>query len=61
MSEETGGISKMKLTFMIQIGLCRDQVNFEGDLTLSVLKDIACGFVDKKVSSVTCQMFLLNE
>lgn len=48
MSEETGGLSKTKLTFMIQIGLCRDQVNFEGELTLSVLKDIACGFVDKK-------------
>lgn len=48
MSEETGCISKMKLTFMIQIGLCRDQVNFEGELSLSVLKEIACGFVDKK-------------
>lgn len=48
MSEETGDLSKTKLTFMIQIGLCRDQVNFEGELTLPVLKDIACGFVDKK-------------
>lgn len=54
MSEETGGLSKTKLTFMIQIGLCRDQVNFEGELTLSVLKDIACGFVDKKVSVFIC-------
>ncbi|GAB1609612.1 serine/threonine-protein kinase D3-like [Argonauta hians] len=41
-------IPKDKLSFLIQIGLCREQVNFEGELTLSVLKDIACGFVDRK-------------
>lgn len=33
----------------MQIGLTREQVNVEGDLTLASLKEIACAFVDRKV------------
>lgn len=33
----------------MQIGLTREQVNVEGELTLASLKEIACAFVDRKV------------
>lgn len=32
----------------MQIGLTREQVNVEGELTLASLKEIACAFVDRK-------------
>ncbi|KAK3092459.1 hypothetical protein FSP39_003050 [Pinctada imbricata] len=32
----------------MQIGLTRDQINIDGELTLSSLKEIACSFVDRK-------------
>ncbi|XP_052766795.1 serine/threonine-protein kinase D1-like isoform X2 [Mya arenaria] len=34
--------------FQMQIGLTREQVNVEGELTLASLKEIACAFVDRK-------------
>ncbi|XP_064603688.1 serine/threonine-protein kinase D3-like isoform X2 [Liolophura sinensis] len=37
-----------RFSFMIQIGLTREQVSVEGELTLARLKDIACAFVDRK-------------
>ncbi|XP_050406607.1 serine/threonine-protein kinase D3 isoform X1 [Patella vulgata] len=39
---------KGKLTICLQIGLIREQVTFEGEITLGSLKDLACVFVDKK-------------
>lgn len=48
MNEE--GIKNAGMTFAMQIGLVRESVTVvEGDITLATLKDIACGFVDKKV------------
>ena len=39
------------LLFHMQIGLVRESVAIEGkDLTVHTLKDIACAFVDRKVS-----------
>ena len=50
MVEEKGGRSGI-LTFSMQIGLVRESVTVEGgELTLSTLKEIACAFVDRKVS-----------
>ena len=50
MAEEKGGRSGI-LTFSMQIGLVRESVTVEGgELTLSTLKEIACAFVDRKVS-----------
>ena len=41
------------MTFAMQIGLVRESVTVEGgDPTISTLKDIACAFVDRKVSIV---------
>lgn len=37
----------------MQIGLTREQVNVEGELTLASLKEIACAFVDRKVRFCT--------
>lgn len=45
--------SKKSLSFQMQIGLTRDQINVEGELTLANLKEIACSFVDRKVSVLT--------
>lgn len=42
---------KKCLSFQMQIGLTRDQINVEGELTLASLKEIACSFVDRKVST----------
>ena len=39
---------KKCLSFQMQIGLTRDQINVEGELTLASLKEIACSFVDRK-------------
>ncbi|XP_021352183.1 serine/threonine-protein kinase D3-like isoform X4 [Mizuhopecten yessoensis] len=39
---------RKSLTFQMQIGLTRDQINVDGELTLASLKDIACSFVDRK-------------
>ncbi|XP_071150789.1 serine/threonine-protein kinase D1-like isoform X5 [Mytilus edulis] len=39
---------KKSLSFQMQIGLTRDQINVEGELTLASLKEIACSFVDRK-------------
>ena len=36
----------------MQIGLTREQVNVEGELTLPSLKEIACAFVDRKVMDI---------
>ncbi len=50
MAEEKGGKTGI-LTFSMQIGLVRESVTVEGgELTLSTLKEIACAFVDRKVS-----------
>ena len=50
MAEEKGGRSGI-LTFSMQIGLVRESVTVEGgELTLATLKEIACAFVDRKVS-----------
>lgn len=43
--------NKKSLSFQMQIGLTRDQINVDGELTLVSLKEIACAFVDRKVSS----------
>ena len=52
MTDEKGGRTGV-LTFSMQIGLVRESVTVEGgELTLSTLKEIACAFVDRKVSSV---------
>lgn len=40
---------RRNFSFQMQIGLTREQVNVEGELTLASLKDIACAFVDRKV------------
>ncbi|XP_052276453.1 serine/threonine-protein kinase D1-like isoform X2 [Dreissena polymorpha] len=39
---------RRNFSFQMQIGLTREQVNVEGELTLASLKDIACAFVDRK-------------
>lgn len=39
---------KKNFSFQMQIGLTREQVNVDGELTLSSLKEIACAFVDRK-------------
>ena len=51
---EDGGASRSgavaKMTFAMQIGLCRETVTLEGgELTLATLKEIAYEFVDRKV------------
>ena len=45
--------AKKSFSFQMQIGLTRDQINIDGELTLTSLKEIACSFVDRKVSA--CQ------
>jgi len=40
---------RKSFSFQMQIGLTRDQINVDGDLSLASLKDIACSFVDRKV------------
>ncbi|KAJ8309257.1 hypothetical protein KUTeg_014131 [Tegillarca granosa] len=40
--------NKKSLSFQMQIGLTRDQINVDGELTLASLKEIACAFVDRK-------------
>ena len=40
---------RRNFSFQMQIGLTREQVNVEGELTLPSLKEIACAFVDRKV------------
>ncbi|XP_061172248.1 serine/threonine-protein kinase D3-like isoform X2 [Saccostrea echinata] len=44
--EEIGG--KRSFSFQMQIGLTRDQINIDGELTLASLQEIACSFVDRK-------------
>lgn len=39
---------RRNFSFQMQIGLTREQVNVEGELTLPSLKEIACAFVDRK-------------
>lgn len=46
MSEEGKG----RCTFWMQIGFMREQAVCDGDITLPALKDLACQFVDRKVS-----------
>ena len=51
------------LTFSMQIGLVRESVSVEGgELTLTTLKDIACAFVDRKVSKAAniCMLYLID-
>lgn len=48
MSEELG---KGRCTFWMQIGFMREQVVCETDIALPALKELACQFVDRKVSS----------
>lgn len=45
--EEVGG--RRSFSFQMQIGLTRDQINIDGELTLASLQEIACSFVDRKV------------
>lgn len=42
-------LMRRNFSFQMQIGLTREQVNVEGELTLASLKEIACAFVDRKV------------
>ena len=50
MADEKGARTGI-LTFSMQIGLVRESVTVEGgELTLATLKEIACAFVDRKVS-----------
>ncbi|XP_034323160.1 serine/threonine-protein kinase D3 isoform X3 [Magallana gigas] len=44
--EEVGG--RRSFSFLMQIGLTRDQINIDGELTLASLQEIACSFVDRK-------------
>ncbi|XP_048732701.1 serine/threonine-protein kinase D1-like isoform X9 [Ostrea edulis] len=46
MMEDAGG--KRSFSFQMQIGLTRDQINIDGELTLASLQEIACSFVDRK-------------
>jgi len=46
--------------FQMQIGLTREQVNVEGELTLASLKEIACAFVDRKVSFASISAFVVK-
>ena len=40
------------MTFAMQIGLVRESVTVEGgNLTMETLKEIACAFVDRRVST----------
>ncbi|KAL4239042.1 Serine/threonine-protein kinase D1 [Mactra antiquata] len=41
-------LMRRNFSFQMQIGLTREQVNVEGELTLPSLKEIACAFVDRK-------------
>ena len=44
------GLKGTGMTFYMQIGLVRESVTVvDGEVTLATLKDIACGFVDRKV------------
>ena len=53
MSEEGSGRGG-GMTFAMQIGLVRESVTVEGgELTMATLTDIACAFVDRKVSTLT--------
>lgn len=42
-------LMRRNFSFQMQIGLTREQVNVEGELSLASLKEIACAFVDRKV------------
>ncbi|XP_056021627.1 serine/threonine-protein kinase D1-like isoform X8 [Ostrea edulis] len=50
MMEDAGG--KRSFSFQMQIGLTRDQINIDGELTLASLQEIACSFVDRKVNGL---------
>ncbi|XP_045185676.1 serine/threonine-protein kinase D1-like isoform X1 [Mercenaria mercenaria] len=41
-------LMRRNFSFQMQIGLTREQVNVDGELTLASLKEIACAFVDRK-------------
>ncbi len=49
MSETSINELVKKFSFWMQIGLTREQINVEGDLSLAGLKEAACSFVDRKV------------
>ena len=46
--------SKRQISFFMQIGLMREHIipNVEADLSMSILNDLACAFVDRKVRSL---------
>ena len=52
---DSPGGAKGKFSFWMQIGLTREQINAEGELTLASLKEAACSFVDRKVSCFVCR------
>lgn len=58
MTEEGDG--RNKLSFLMQIGLTREQVNVDGELTINGLKDIACAFVDRKVRAKLIIKFFVS-
>lgn len=51
---------RRNFSFQMQIGLTRDQINIDGELTLASLQEIACSFVDRKVSWSAVRFFLLT-
>lgn len=53
MSESLSNDLPKKFSFWMQIGLTREQINVEGELSLAGLKEAACSFVDRKVGQVT--------
>ncbi|XP_046557881.1 serine/threonine-protein kinase D3-like isoform X3 [Haliotis rubra] len=48
MSESLSNDLPKKFSFWMQIGLTREQINVEGELSLAGLKEAACSFVDRK-------------
>ena len=49
-----------QVTFMFQVGLVRDQVSMDASqMTLKTLKDLACNFINQRVS-VLCPKQLSN-
>ncbi|XP_067680184.1 serine/threonine-protein kinase D3-like isoform X2 [Haliotis asinina] len=48
MSELLSNDLPKKFSFWMQIGLTREQINVEGELSLAGLKEAACSFVDRK-------------
>ena len=51
---------RRSFSFQMQIGLTRDQINIDGELTLASLQEIACSFVDRKVSWSAVRFILLT-